>query len=106
MSFNLLTFPVSQTIVLGKRESCNHSQFISLDPQSKALEFLEVAVRYLGQPIIELFSCACAQHACKLLDQLIGQIGLWVKLPEQQERFLFFGLQFVRLTQKQEGCLS
>lgn len=42
----------------------------------------------------------------QLLNQVVGQIDLGVKLTKLDQRFLFFSTQFFRSAKKQEGSLS
>src|SRR5262249_16211770 len=93
-------------VVLGKGEPRHHSGLISFNTQNKALQFADLADSCFLKPGIELLSCPCAQHLCKLLDQVIGEIHFCMALAKLEKGFLFFFIQIFRPSQKQEGHLS
>ena len=106
MSFSLVTWTRDHPIVDPASETSSHGLFVFLDSSGKGLEFRKVAICYLVKPGIEVLSSTGAQHLGKLLNQVIGQIDLWVKLTKLGQRFLLFGAQFFRPMKKQEGSLS
>lgn len=87
-------------------EAIFHGLFVFFDSSSERLEFGKLAPCYLLQPGIKACSCAIAQHLGKLLNQVIGQIDLRVKLTKFGQRFLFLDTDFLWTTKKQEGSLS
>ncbi|GAC1392158.1 MAG: hypothetical protein NVS4B11_02480 [Ktedonobacteraceae bacterium] len=60
--FQLVDFPLNQSVVLGKREACHHCCFVSFNTQNKALEFADLAGSDVLKPGVELFTAASAQH--------------------------------------------
>ena len=87
-------------------ETSSHGIFVFLDRSPKGLQFGKFAAGYLGQPGVEAFSSAVAQHLGKLLNQVIGQLDLRVKLTKLSQRFLFLDTEFFRTTKKEESGLS
>jgi hypothetical protein len=53
-----------------------------------------------------VLSRASAQHLGKLLNQVIGQTDLQVKLTKLGQRFLLLDTEFFRATKKEKGGLS
>jgi hypothetical protein len=94
IEFELIDFSFNQSVVLGKRKTCYDRRFVSFNTHNKALSFADLAGSDLLKPSVELFACAHAQHLGKLLNEVVGQIDFWMKLPKRDERFLFIGLQF------------
>jgi len=87
-------------------EPGSHRLFVFLYSNSKGLEFGKVAALHLSQPWIEEFSLAAAQHLRKLLNQVISQIDLRVKLTKLGQRFQLLATQLFRAAKKQESSLS
>src|SRR5258708_36257737 len=106
ISFNLFTFPISDSIVLWKRESCRHGCFVAFHASDKALQLANLAGFHTAEPIIELFSSASAQHVSKLRDQLIRLVDFRLQRPKLSERLLFFSRAFFRPTKEKEHRLS
>lgn len=104
--FQLVDLSLDQPIIERESKPCDNCCLIPFNAQDKALKFWDLALTDLSKPVIELLSGACAQHPCKLLDEPIGDISLWMKLPQPRKRFLFIDFQFFRSMKKQEGCLS
>src|SRR5712692_5571357 len=95
-AFNQLQFvdfPLNQFIVLGKREACHHSGFVSFNTQNKALEFADLAGSDFLKPGVKLFAAASAQHLCKLLNEVVGQVCFWLALAKLANRLLLLRLQ-------------
>src|SRR5260370_1159612 len=88
ISFNLFTVPISDSIVVWKRESCRHGCFVTFHASDKALQLANLAGFHTAEPIIELLSCASAQHVSKLLDQLIRLIDFSMQRPKLRARLL------------------
>ena len=88
--FQFIHFSFDNSIVLWKRESCRHGCFVTFHASYKALQLANLAGFHTAEPIIELFSCASAQHVSKLLDQLIRLIDFRMQRPKLSERLLFF----------------
>ena len=61
------------------RQSYHHGCFVSLNTENKSLQFADLADSHPFEPVVELFSRACAQHVSKLLDQLIRLIDFGVQ---------------------------
>src|SRR5713226_2498932 len=72
--FQLRHVTLDHAVIDPPGETSSHGIFVFLHSSSKGLEFGKVAAFHLGQPGIEVLSCACAQHLGKLLNQLISQI--------------------------------
>jgi len=89
---------------VGKRKTCDDRRFVSFNTHNKALEFADLAGSDWLKPSVELFACARAQHLGKLLNEVVGQIDFWMKLPKRDERFLFICLQFAE-TDEGRGTL-
>lgn len=79
---SLFTFPISQPIVLRKRESGSHRCFVSFHTSNKTLESANLAGSYPFEPVVELFPCARAHHLGEVLNQLVGQLRLRVQRRE------------------------
>src|ERR1700730_16043306 len=98
--------PFYHPIVDRPGEAISHCIFVFLHPRSKGLEFGKVALFHLGEPSIEEFSCARAQHLGELLNQVIGPLNFWIDLTEFGQRLLFLSPELFRTTKKDEGRLS
>lgn len=96
--FQLGHVSLNHAVIDPPGEASSHGIFVFLDSRGKRLEFRQLAACYLVKPGIEVFSSAGAQHLGKLLNQVIGQIDLWVKLTKFGQHFLLFGTQFFRPT--------
>ena len=83
--FQFVDVSFDHSIVLRKCQSCDHCGFVSLNPCDKALQFANPSRSDLFEPVVKLFSCACAQHASKLLNQVVGQVDLWMKVSQREE---------------------
>ena len=87
-------------------EAIFHGIFVFLYPSGKRLEFGKFATCYLVQPGVEALTPAVVQHLHELLDQVIGQIDLWVKLAKLGYCFLLLDTEFFQATKKEENSLS
>jgi hypothetical protein len=101
--FQLVDMTLNQSIVLGEGQPCHHCGLVSLNTGSKPLQFTNLARFDLLKPGVQPFSGACPQHLGKLLNQVVGQLNLWVKVSEGDERLLFIGIQVFRPTKKKES---
>ena len=86
----------NQSIVLGEGQSSHHCGLVSLNTGSKPLQFTNLACSGPFKPSVQPFSSTCTQHLGKLLNQVVGQLNLWIELSEGDERLLFIGLQVFR----------
>ena len=69
------------------------------------MKFGKFATFYLCQPGIEEFSGAVAQHLCKLLNQVTGQIHFRVDLPECADQLLLLDTQLFWVAKEQKSGL-
>ena len=71
--FQLCDVSLDHPVIDPPGKTGSHRLFVFLYSNGKGLEFGKVAALHLGQPWIEEFSPAAAQHLGKLLNQVIRQ---------------------------------
>ena len=105
MSLSLLTFPSTNPLFWGSvRPATTAALSRSILTTKPCNSRIWLALTRL-LPSVELFAGARAQHLGKLLNEVVGQIDFWMKLPKRDERFLFICLQFSRPTEEEERRL-
>jgi hypothetical protein len=85
IAFQFVDVSFDHSFVLRKCQSCDHCSFASLNPRDKTLQFANLAGSDFFEPVVKLFSCPDAQHAGKLLNEVVGQVDLWMKVSECEQ---------------------
>jgi hypothetical protein len=70
--FQLIDFSFDSTVTGRQRQASSDGHLVSFNTQDKALQFADQAGSDLLKPNVELFSCTCAQHLSKLLNEVVG----------------------------------
>ena len=72
IAFQFVDVSFDHSSVLRKCQSRYHCSFVSLNPCDKTLEFANLARSDFFEPVVKLFSCPCAQHLGKLLNEVVS----------------------------------
>jgi hypothetical protein len=94
MSFNLFTFPISDSIAVRQGQTCQHGSFVSFNAAHEALKFSDVTVPCRSELIVKTFSLPMTKYVHKLLDQLIHHVGRRTRLTNESEVLCSLSLTF------------